>query len=149
MAHHIRHLQAHEGEQLDTVDSTATVKVRADDTDGEYELFEINAPEGPGAPPHRHPWAEAYYLLDGTLEVTVGARQFRLAPGGSITVPPNAVHSMTAIGGPVTFLAFSMTAGTGQLFADLDRSVPRDRPIEEIVPVLVEVAERNQVTFAR
>ena len=36
---------------------------------------------------------------------------------------------------------------SGSLFADLDRSVPADQPMEAIVPVLLEVAERNGVSF--
>ncbi len=148
MPHRIIHRDAGEGTRLNTVDSIATVKVGADETDGQYELFEIAAPEGPGAPPHRHPWAEAYYVLEGRLDVQVGARRLPLGPGGSVTVPPNALHTMEAVGGPARFLAMSMTPGTGRLFADLDRSVPTDAPFDQVVPVLLEVAARNGITFA-
>jgi len=96
---------------------------------------------------HRHPWAEAYYVLEGSLDVQVGARRFRLEPGGTITVPPNAVHAIAPSGGPCRFLAFSLTGGTGSLFADLDRSVPANEPIETIVPIIIGVAERNGVSF--
>lgn len=149
MAHHIRHTDPGEGARLNTIDSVATVKVAADDTDGEYELFEINAPIGSGIPPHRHAWPEAYYVLSGALAVQVGARQIELAPGGTVTVPPNAAHTFTVSAPGTSFLAFSLTAASGHLFADLDRTVPTDRPMEEIIPLVMEVAARNGVEFVQ
>jgi quercetin dioxygenase-like cupin family protein len=147
MPNRVIHTAAGDGVRLNTVDSIATVKVAAADTTDEYELFEIEAPEGPGVPRHRHPWAEAYYVLDGTLDVQVGARTYRMSTGDSITVPPNVVHSIASCDGVCRFLAFSLTAGTGALFADLDRTIPTDKSIEEIVPLVLSVAERNGVSF--
>jgi quercetin dioxygenase-like cupin family protein len=147
MAHHIRFRDAGDGVRLNTVDSIATVKVSAADTDGVYELFEIDAPVGSSTPPHRHPWAEAYYVLSGALTVQVGARQLALGAGASVTVPPNAAHTFEVTEPGTRFLAYSLTAGSGELFADLDRTVPADRPIEEVVPLLLEVAARNGVEF--
>lgn len=147
MANRVIHTPAGAGTSLFTVDSMATVKVLAADTDGAYELFELDSPDGAHVPPHRHPWAEAYYVLAGRLQVQVGARQYDLEAGDSLTIPPSAVHTTATVGGPCRFLAFSLTAGTGALFGDLDRTIPRGRPIEEIAPLLVTVAERNGVTF--
>jgi quercetin dioxygenase-like cupin family protein len=147
MAHRIRHTEAGAGVRLQTIDSVATVKVAAADTDDQYELFEIEAPVGAGIPPHRHPWAESYYVLTGALEVTIGGRSMTATPGDAVTVPPNASHTFS-VGVPgTTFLAVSMTAASGHLFADLDRSVPTDRPIEELIPMIMEVAARNGVEF--
>jgi len=148
MVNRVIYTPAGTGNRLFTVDSTATVKISAADTDGAYELFELESPEGAHVPPHRHPWAEAYYVLDGTLDVQIGGRQYRLGPGDSVTIPPSAVHNTATVGGACRFLAFSLTAGTGSLFTDIDRTIPRGRPIEEIAPLLLAVAERNSVTFA-
>lgn len=147
MPNRVVHVPAGEGPRLNTVDSVATVKIGAADTDEEYELFELEAPEGSEVPPHRHPWAEAYYVVDGNLGVQIGGRRFHLGPGDTVNIPPSAVHTIAPEGGTCRFLVFSMTAGSGTLFADLDRSVPTDEPIETIVPVLLQVAERNRVTF--
>jgi quercetin dioxygenase-like cupin family protein len=147
MPNRVIHVPAGEGQRLNTVDSMATVKIAAAETNEEYELFELEAPEGAEVPPHRHPWPEAYYVLEGDLAVQVGGRRFELHPGDTVNIPPNAVHTIAPHGGTCRFLVFSMTAGSGTLFADLDRSVPADEPIEKIVPVLLQVAERNRVTF--
>jgi quercetin dioxygenase-like cupin family protein len=149
MPHRISQVPAGGGARLDTVDAIATEKVASRDTDGTYELFEIDAGEGSGVPPHRHPWPEAYYLLEGELTVLVGRRTIVLTPGDSLTVPPDAVHTFTVSSPTVRFLAFSLTDGTGRLFRDLDRTVPSDRPIEEIAPLLMEVATRNGVRFVQ
>jgi quercetin dioxygenase-like cupin family protein len=149
MAHHIRHLDAGEGTRLHTIDSIATVKVAGADTGDEYELFELDAPAGSGIPPHRHPWAEAYYVLSGALTVQVGARHLDLGPGASVTIPPNAAHTFTVTAPETKILVFSMTAASGHLFADLDRTVPSDRPIDEVIPLVLEVAARNGVEFVR
>jgi len=147
MPHQVHHSTAGTGTELFTVDSTATVKVGAEHTNGEYELFEIDSTRGSFVPPHRHPWPESYYVLHGRLGVQVGSRHFELAPGDSVTVPTGAVHSIAAASAAVKFLAVSLTAGTGRLFADLDANIDPGEPLEKIAPLLVEIAERNQTTF--
>ncbi len=147
MSHKATYTPAGEGIRLNTVDSLATVKVGAGDTDGQYELFEIEASQGPGVPPHRHPWAEAYYLLEGALNVQVGGKVFHLLPGASITVPPSAPHAIEVTSPMARFLAFSLTAGTGNLFQDLDDTIPAGEPDAATIARIVAVAERNGVSF--
>jgi hypothetical protein len=51
------------------------------------------APGEAGPPPHRHPWAEVYVVLTGTLEVFDG-ETWRDAPAGAcVCVPPGHWHS--------------------------------------------------------
>jgi quercetin dioxygenase-like cupin family protein len=147
MAQKVHHSLAGEGKELFTVDSTATVKVGAEHTDGEYEVFEIDGERGSFVPPHRHPWPESYYMLHGRMSVQVGAKRYEMGPGESITVPTGAVHTIEVLSKAVKFLAFSLTDGTGRLFADLDANVPAGRPMAEIAPLVTEIAERNRTTF--
>jgi len=146
MAHRIRMVGAGAGTRLDTVDSVATEKVAAADTGETYELFEIDAPGGSGIPPHRHEWPEAYFVLDGALDVAVGGRSFHMGPGDTLTVPPRAVHTFSVPTPRCRFLSFSLGAGAGRLFAELDLEVP-DGPPDQVVPVVIEVAARHGVTF--
>ncbi|MEU6409950.1 cupin domain-containing protein [Microbispora sp. NPDC046933] len=147
MPQQIHHSLAGEGRELFTVDSTATVKVGAEHTDGEYELFEIDGERGAFVPPHRHPWPESYYVLHGRMSVQVGSKRYEMGPGESITVPTGAVHTIEVRSKAVKFLAFSLTDGTGKLFADLDANVPPGRPMEELAPLVTEIAERNRTSF--
>ena len=146
MAHHVKLIPAAGGTRLSTVDSTAVEKVAADDTDGAYELFEIQATAGRGIAPHRHAWPEAYHVLEGHLEVRVGRRTFDLDPGDTLTVPPDALHTFEVTSPRGRFLAFSLGDRMGQLFADLDLEVP-DAPIPEVLPQLLAIAGRHGVEF--
>ena len=46
MAHLIQHIPAGEGAELAAPDAILTVKIDAEHTDGDYELFEVDAPRG-------------------------------------------------------------------------------------------------------
>lgn len=111
-----------EGLELDAPDARITVKIDAAHTDGAYELFEVDAPRGPTTPPHGTPWPKSYYVLHGRMGVLVDGEMFDMAPGSSITIPPNAMHTFTVHTPTVKFLAVSMTDAMGRFFRDLDGS---------------------------
>ena len=146
-------IQAHhsnpgEGTELTALDAVHTVKIGSSDTDGLYELFEIDAPRGHAVPPHQHAWLEAYYLLHGRMTAHVDENVYELAPGCSLAVPPGAMHTFAPLTPSVSFLVFTLTDAMGRFFTDLHRTVPAGRPLHAVVPLLLEVAERHGVTFA-
>ena len=110
---------AGEGDVLTVPDATITVRVSGKDTAGAYELFEVDAPRGEAAPPHRTPWAKAYYVLHGRMAVYLDGELFDLSPGDAVTIPPNASHTFTVHTPSVQFLAFAVGEGMGAFFADL------------------------------
>ncbi len=83
----VKFLDDHEGEALRVMGTRATVKVDADETGGALELVVIDAEEGSEVPPHRHPWAETYYMISGEMEVRIGARSDVLRSGAFATIP--------------------------------------------------------------
>jgi quercetin dioxygenase-like cupin family protein len=147
MAHQIQLTGAGEGIELTLPDAVITVKIDADHTDGQYELFEVDAPRGP-ATPCRTPSGKAYYVLNGRMIVQVEDEAFDLGPGSSITIPPGALHTETVLSPSTKYLALGLTGAMGRFFADLDASVPHGRPIQEIAPQLQEVLARHGVTLA-
>lgn len=136
-----------DGTRLAALDAVHTVKIPAAATDGRYELFEIALPRGHDVPPHRHPWPEAYYVLHGTLRVDVDGTSRILTPGSSLAVPPQAAHALASDTPATAFLAFTLTGAMGAFFADFDAGVPHERPLEEVVPVVMEIAARHDVHF--
>ena len=108
------------GLELGAPDATLTVKIDAAHTDGAYELFEVDAPRGPTVPPHATPWPKSYYVLHGRMGVLVDGEMFDMAPGSSITIPPNAMHTFTVHTPAVKFLAFSLTDAMGKFHRALD-----------------------------
>jgi quercetin dioxygenase-like cupin family protein len=148
MTHRVQHTAAGEGTELTAPDAVLTVKIDATCTDGRYELFEVDAPRGPATPPHRTGWGKAYYVLHGRLVVQVEDEGYDLGPGASIAIPPGALHTFTVLSPTTTFLAISLTAAMGRFHADLDATVPRGRPIEEVVPQVQQVIGRHEVSVA-
>jgi quercetin dioxygenase-like cupin family protein len=109
-----------DGLELDAPDAKITVKIDAAHTDGAYELFEVDAPRGPTVPPHGTPWAKSYYVLHGRMGVLVDGEMFDMAPGSSITIPPNAMHTFTVHTPTVKFLAISLTDAMGKFHRELE-----------------------------
>lgn len=59
------------------------------------ELHETDlAPGGMPHPAHRHQHEEMFLIREGTVEVTLGARKFRLGPGGVAFVASNEEHGI-------------------------------------------------------
>ena len=83
-----------EGERLEN-DSQALVRAGADDGDGQLTLLQARLPTGYSGPPlHRHrQTAEAFFVLEGTLEFTVGADRALLEAGSFALAPPGIPHT--------------------------------------------------------
>jgi quercetin dioxygenase-like cupin family protein len=135
------------GSELTALDAVHTVRIGAEDTGGLYELFEIYAPRGHAVPAHRHAWLEAYYVLSGRMTAHVDDTAYELTPGACLTVPSEALHTFVAVSPSVTFLVFTLTEAMGRFFADLHATVPADRPIQDVVHLVLAVAERHGVSF--
>lgn len=139
------HTPAGEGRELNAPDAVLTVKIDARDTGGRYELFEVDAPRGPATPLHRTDWDKAYYVLRGRMIVQVEDEGFDVGPGAVVTIPAMALHTFTVLSPTVSFLALSLTDAMGRFHADLDASVPRDRPPAESTAELAGVLTRHRV----
>lgn len=85
----------------------ATIKVRSDQTAGAYSLVEWeHQPRAPGPPLHTHEREEeAFYVVKGTVVVTVGDERTEEGPGAFIMVPRRTPHTFSVIGEePATIL---------------------------------------------
>ena len=86
---------ADEGEAIWLLGDLYVLKARREDTEGAYSLTEITvAPHAPGPPPHRHGReAEAFYVLEGVLEVQLGANMLAAPAGTFAHVPRGITHT--------------------------------------------------------
>jgi quercetin dioxygenase-like cupin family protein len=91
-----------EGERLEGKDAVYVVKV----TRPELSLIEYTTGPGyQGATPHFHErHTDAFILLEGELDFTLGRETTRGGPGTVVVVPPGVVHAFAAIGEPARFL---------------------------------------------
>jgi quercetin dioxygenase-like cupin family protein len=104
------------------------VKTTAEDSGGAYEMFEIVAPPGPGAPPHRHAVAETFYVLEGRFRFPrEDGTAAEAGPGDAVVVPSGAFHTYENVGDvPGRFLVVAAPAGLGAFFAELGTPVADD-----------------------
>jgi quercetin dioxygenase-like cupin family protein len=110
---------AGDGEELTVPDAKITVRISGEHTGGAYELFEVDAPRGEAAPPHRTPWPKTYYVLHGRMAVLLDGELHDLSPGDAIVIPPGAPHTFTVHTPSVQFLAFAVGEAMSAFFRDL------------------------------
>jgi mannose-6-phosphate isomerase-like protein (cupin superfamily) len=72
----------------------------SDDTGGAYGLWETTATPGlPGPPPHIHQNEdEAFYVLEGQIELFVEGTVDTLGPGSFVNVPRGTLHTFKNAG---------------------------------------------------
>lgn len=97
------------GEGTITPDPLGLPRVRkasGPDTGGAYTLHESNRAPGQGAPPHVHPeHEEAFYLLSGTIDFTIGTKRLMASAGTFVSVPRGTLHAFEVAGDePATYL---------------------------------------------
>ncbi|WP_134727317.1 cupin domain-containing protein [Amycolatopsis nivea] len=137
---------AGEGPELDTQDSTATVKASAADTGG-YELFEIDAPRGPAVPPHADPWTKGFYVLSGRITVCLDGELHDLGPGSFVHIPADTPNTFTVHTPHAKFLVLTPDDAMGRFFREIDATVPSGAPWPDAVPLLGAIAARHGVAF--
>ena len=77
---------------------------------------------GAGVPPHQHVDQEAFYIVEGTLEVAClglgGLEWFPVTAGDSIHVPSNEIHGFRNASTANTRTIVTATAGLGAFFEE-------------------------------
>jgi quercetin dioxygenase-like cupin family protein len=142
-------LPDHDGQHLRALGCDITLKATVGDTAGAVEWVEIAADQGTAVPPHRHPWAESYYIIDGSLEVQVGARHHLARAGAFVTIPPRAIHSLVVTSDRARFLHVSIGPGATAMFNEYARTIPEapDPSDPDALATLVEIGAHHGLEF--
>jgi quercetin dioxygenase-like cupin family protein len=128
-------------------DGAHVVKAGPEDTGGAFEVFEVDAPRIPPAPPHRGPWTSTLHLLTGSIRFSVDDEAFDLEPGETITVLAGHAFTFEVLSDRARFLAVTSGDRAGRFFADFADTVPIDRPMQEVYPEVLAVTQRHRVTI--
>lgn len=116
----------------------------AEDTGGQFSLFDLSVSPLIGPPPHIHSdQDEAFYILDGEIQLTLGNQTIVATPGTFAYVPRGRRHRFQNLGtAPARMLALTIPSGFEGFFAEegkpvTDRSNPPPprQDLSEIAPI--------------
>lgn len=121
-------VKATAGDSVWAMGIRVTVKVRADQTNGAYSVFEDLIPPGAGPPPHVHSREdETIYVLDGTLRAWLEGVQYDVSTGDFVHMPRGVEHHFKNISEKPTKLLLSYTpGGFEEWFKIVGKPITRD-----------------------
>ncbi|HWP41844.1 MAG TPA: cupin domain-containing protein [Blastocatellia bacterium] len=113
-------LGAGEGKTISVLGDSYTYKAAREETHGAYALIEHTVAGG-GPPPHIHATEEeAFYVLEGELNVLVGERTVTATAGAFVLVPRGTVHTLSNAGAaPARVLVIISPAGFEEFFEEI------------------------------
>ena len=109
-----------EGKTINVPGHAITYKAMKEDTGGAYSLLEVNL-AGDGPPQHIHKAEEeAFYILEGEVNVKVGEKTVRGAAGSFVLIPRGTVHTFWNAGAtPAKLLGIFSPAGFERYFVEV------------------------------
>ena len=101
----------------------------ASSSDRSFSVVECIEPPGSGAPLHvHHAEAEAFYILEGTVELTCGTETLTARAGDFVYTPKDVAHKFTVVGDkPARLLMMFSRPGFEMFFAE--GGSPLDQPV--------------------
>jgi mannose-6-phosphate isomerase-like protein (cupin superfamily) len=128
-------LSAGEGKTISVLGDSYTYKATKEETGGAYALIEGTI-VGDGPPPHIHKTEEeAFYVLEGELNVLVGDRTVKATAGDFVLVPRGMVHTFSKAGTvSAKILAIISPAGFEKFFEEIAGPPPDLAKIKALAP---------------
>jgi quercetin dioxygenase-like cupin family protein len=136
------------GEDVWFLDNLLTIKVRGD-SGAPFSVIENAMPEGSQTPLHRHEGEdEAFYLLEGTLEIYVDAGWIEAGSGSYVHIPRGTAHGFKAKTA-VRMLVLVGTEGFVEMARESGCAAPRHElpPLPPDVSRLEAACERHGITL--
>ena len=138
-----------DGPQWWFLDTRMNIKAGGEQTHGAFTLIEWSAPAGFGPPLHRHDREDdAFYLLEGSVEIDCGDRHWSAGPGDFVFLPRGIPHGFVVSDGPVRGLQITAPAAFERFVADLGRPATGPGlppPSQPDVTALIETGRRYGV----
>ena len=141
------------GTKLWVMSELITFIVGTEETGGRYALTDSLVPPRGEVPPHFHEREdEAFWVLEGELEILVGEERFRAGPGAFAHLPRGVPHAYRNVGeGIARFLTLMVPAGLERFFKEVGtpaahNSMPPPGDEADLAKV-IEIASRYGVTI--
>lgn len=137
--------QASDSDWLNVLGMKIKFLCAGEDTQGRYSSMLNTVPKGLGAPPHSHPWDEAFYVLKGEIELRIANAVYQLSVGDYALVPANEVHAFTGLSAEEgLMIAFESPSHSREFFQEINNTV---HSIPEDLAKMQGIGQRHQVTF--
>lgn len=134
------------------VNSLMIERATAPDTGGLYSVWEMWATPAATPPPHTHTHEdEAFLVLEGTMDVTVGGVTTTLGAGGFAFAPRGVEHAFAVTSEVARIVLIATPGGVERFFRAAGQpatAMEIPAPQAPDVPVLVETAARNGIIIA-
>ncbi len=109
-----------------------------------FEVHIQEGKEGGGPPPHHHPWDEAFFVLEGAVEISIDGAAQTLGPGSYVHIPADTIHAYTNKSEKTVLLAVVSDSRGGNLFEELDAVSDR---VPQDAALLNDIAGKLDVRF--
>src|SRR4051794_12858433 len=90
----VKHLPDKAGRSFAHLGTSITFKDEPAENGGALFLFEMRMPPGNGVPHHKERNHEAFYVLEGVLEIEAEGRRYRLGSGDFLSIRPGVLHAL-------------------------------------------------------
>lgn len=106
-------------------------------TEGVVDVGEMVVQPSIAVPPHiHHRNDEAFYVLDGRLQLTVAGQDYDLEPGAFVFVPRGVRHKwVNSSSQPARIMLTFTPGGMDQFFVEMDPLLKGPMDLEKILPV--------------
>lgn len=113
---------------------------------GAWSLTRVSVPRDLGAPPHDHDFDESYYVLSGSLTLTVAGKEIELDAGEFIHIPGKTIHAFKATSdAPTQILILQSPGDADEFFRACAREIKK---IPEDLARMFEVGARYGIRMA-
>ena len=119
-----------DGARLRVAGDTVRVLASSAHTGGAYEIFELEGPAGSGPPPHAHPWAEAYVVTEGDVEVWMEGVKVEGTRGSFFHIPAGITHTYRITSAMAKFVVITSPGGASECFTELDAQTDMGKIVE-------------------
>ncbi len=118
----------------------------ANATGNAWSLMEVTMPRGSGPPLHAHDWDEAYYIIEGEVQFTVGVQSVLTTLGDFVYTPAGVSHAFHGASARSRVLILDVPAHAAKFFKEVNREVTE---LPRQLPKVIEIGARNGIHFAQ
>lgn len=126
-----------EGNQFSIMGGQFTTKATGEETNQAWKIYEITDTQENGPPLHTHPWEEAFYILEGELDLQVGTETILASSGFFVNIPHNAPHAFKIRSATAKFLVLIAPQGAKNFYEEMGQVADSPSPnMDKIQPLL-------------